>query len=1051
MGIDSLRFFLLPLLSAALFGQGTVTIFGDVTDGTGAAVPAAEVTVSISATGLSRTTLSDAGGAFTFAGLPNGTYTLRASAKGFRGFTGKDIVTQVGENRRVDVRLELGNVSEAIEVTAETQQVETRSGAIREVVDAKRIVELPLNGRNPLQLQQLVPGAGGRLAADQGQNGTLSINGSRGNANNYQLDGGDNHDPYFNSPAIFPSPDALDEFAIQTNAYGADKGRNAGAFMTAVTKSGTNQFRGTLFEFLRNEKLNARNFFSNTVPPFKRNQFGATLGGPIWKNKTFFFFSWQRTYQRSAAAALTATTLSAEQRTGDFSTRTTALRDPQGGTFPGNRIPASRLNAPAQRFLSAMVPLPNRPNNLLSTSSGEVQDDDQWIGKMDHNFSQNHQLSGRILRNLNARDEATGNLPGFFARIDYQNWNLSVTDTLILSPTRINAFTFSYQKIDRRQIPIVPGNQNWTDFGAGFTRAFPGESVASMHTQVDGYFNAFSRFPLNHFRDNFQFSNTFTWTRGAHLIKLGGDYRRSTLNLQELFRGDPFLRFQNTFTGDAAADLLLGLPGQFEQIAETTNRPRVNELGVFAQDDWRVSSRLTVNLGMRWDPWFPFTDELNKYSRVQLGARSTVFPNAPAGLVFPGDPGTSASLLRRAWNNWGPRIGFAYDPTGKGKTSIRGGYGVFYSQIRQQANNQIANNQPFSLRLTVNNPTGGVNAPYLGIGNPFPFTAPQTEQEKLRYQYVLPLQVSQYNGDMRNGVAQQWNLSLQRQIASYIVSAAYVGSKGNHLFMTSEANPGIAGIAGNLNQRRPLAPTFANVTDYSSRGNSIYHSLQLGVNRRFSKGLTILGNYTWAKLIDDSSADGDVPANPFNFRNERGRSDLDIAHRFVASYVWDLPTFAGQKALVRHVLGGWSTNGIVTLETGTPINFTSGRDNSLSGVNQDRADLVGNPFLDTGRPRGELVLRYFNPSAFATNANGTFGTVGRNIMSGPGLINFDFGLVKQVALTERVRLQIRGEVFNATNRVNLANPNTNQSSPQFGFITSAGSPRVGQVALKLSF
>ncbi|MFN9261875.1 MAG: TonB-dependent receptor domain-containing protein [Acidobacteriota bacterium] len=1044
-------FLVLALLCPALWGQGSVTIFGTVRDSSAAVVPQAEVAVRMPATGLIRKTLTDPSGVYTFSALPNGELSLEITAQGFKSYVEKGILVQVGENRRVDVRLELGSLSETIDVTAETQQVETRSGALREVVDARRIVELPLNGRNPLQLQQLVAGAGGRLAADQGQNATLSINGSRGNSNNYQLDGGDNHDPYFNSPAVFPSPDALDEFAIQTNAYGADKGRNAGAFMTAVTKSGTNQFHGALFEFLRNEKLNARNFFANNVPPFKRNQFGATLGGPLARNKSFFFFSWQRTYQRSEAAALTATVLTAPQRSGDFSSRTTALRDPTGGVFPGNRIPATRISAPARRFLDAMVPLPNRENGLLSSSSGEVQDDDQWIGKLDHNFSASHQLSGRILRNLNQRDEATGNLPGFFARIDYQNWNLSLTDTYILSPTRLNTLTFSFQKIDRRQIPIVPGNQNWKDFGAGFTRAFPGPSVASMQTQVDGYFTAFSRFPLNHLRDNLQFSDTFSWTLGRHLLKIGGDYRRSRLDLQELFRGDPFVRFQNTFTGDAAGDLLLGRPGIFEQIAETTNAPRVQELGLFLQDDWRVSSRLTLNAGARWDPWFPFTDKLNKLSRYQAGARSTVFPNAPADILFAGDPGVPASLLKTQRNNWGPRLGFAYDPTGKGRFSVRGGYGIFYSQIRQQANNQLANNQPFSLRLTVNNPAGGLESPYQGIGNPFPFTAPKTDAEKLAYRYVVPLQITQFNPNMRNALVQQWNLSLQQQLGGSVLSAAYVGSKGNHLFLTNEENPGLFGRPGALNQRRPLAPGFANLTEYSSRGNSVYHSLQLGINRRLSRGFSVLGNYTWSKLIDDSSADGDQPANPFNFRHERGRSDLDIAHRFVASYVWELPRLQARSALVRHTLGGWSTNGIVSLETGTPINFISGRDNSQSGVNQDRADLIGNPFLDTGRPRGELVQRYFNPAAFATNAPGTFGTVGRNIMSGPGLINLDFGAVKNFAITERIRLQFRGEIFNITNRVNLNNPNTNQSSPQFGLITSAGSPRVSQLALKVNF
>ncbi|MBI3281692.1 MAG: hypothetical protein HYZ57_17840, partial [Acidobacteria bacterium] len=461
------------------------------------------------------------------------------------------------------------------------------------------------------------------------------------NANNYQLDGADNHDPYFNTPSVFPSPDALDEFAIQTNSYGADRGRNAGAFMTAVTRSGTNQFHGTLFEFVRNEKLNARNFFANSVPPFKRNQFGGTFGGPIQRNRTFFFGSWQRTTQRSAAGSVTATVPTAEQRRGDFSALSITLRDPRGGTFPGNRIPEARINAASTKFLDAFVPLPNAPNRLLTNASGERFDDDQYIVKVDHRFSASNQLSGRLLRNSNDRDEATGNLPGFFARINYENWSASATDTHIVSPSLINEFTFSFTDIDRRQLSIVPGNKTWQDFGAGFTRTFTAEAPAAIHTPVDGYFNAFSRFPLNHFRQNFQFSDLVSWNRGAHFFRLGGDIRRSILNLQELFRGDPWVRFQNTFTGDAVADLLLGLPTQYEQIAETSNMPRVTEMGFFFQDDWKASQHVTLNLGLRWDPWFPFIDELDKFAQVRLDEQSTVYPNAPRGVVFPGDPGTT--------------------------------------------------------------------------------------------------------------------------------------------------------------------------------------------------------------------------------------------------------------------------------------------------------------------------------------------------------------------------------------------------------------------------
>jgi hypothetical protein len=1041
------------LLPLSLTGQGLVTIYGSVQDGTGAVIPGAEITVTNIRTGNVRTTASNASGNYVVSQLPIGIYILRVQAQGFKTYIQDNIAVQVDENRLVNAVLELGSVSESVEVAAELVQVETRTGTLREVVDAKRIVELPLNGRNPLQLQYLVPGVGGIAGQGQAQNQSVSINGSRANANNYQLDGGDNHDPYFNTPTVFPSPDALEEFSIQTNSYAADRGRNAGAFMSAVTKSGTNEFHGTLFHFLRNDKLNARNFFAREVPPFKRNQYGATFGGPIKRDRTFFFFSWQRTNERSAPGAVTSIVPTAEQRQGDFSNRVQPLRDPLGGTFAGNIIPTNRLNAASQAFLSSMVPLPNGPAGLLSFVSQQSIDDDQYILKIDHRFSDSNQMYGRLLRNSNDFDEATGNLPDFLARINYENWSLVLNDTHIFSPTVVNTFTFSFTDIDRRQIPIVPGNQNWTDFGAGFTRTFTDDAASSIHTVVDGYFNAFSRFPLNHFRQNYQFSNVLSWNKGAHFLKFGGDIRRSILDLQEFFRGDPWMRFRNTFTGDAGADLMLGRPTVYEQIAEAANQPRVYEMGFFVQDDWRVNRRLTLNLGLRWDPWFPFEDRLERFAQIRLGQQSTVFPSAPQGLVYPGDPGTTSSLQQTAWGNWGPRFGFAFDPTGTGKSSIRGGYGIFYSQVRQQANNQISTNQPFSLKLTANDPEGGVDNPYLGFGNPFPFSPPSTPQEIADYQWVTPMAITQFNPNFRNARVQQWNLNLQRQFFdSWIGTVAYVGTKGNHLFMSNELNPAIFGApGGSLNARRPLFPTFANISDQSSQASSIYHAMQLTMNKRFASGLTLLSNYTWSKLIDTASNDGQGPANPFDIRNERGRSDFDRTHRFVSSFVYELPRMQGSNAFVRHVLGGWDVNGILTLVSGSPLSFGSGRDNSQSGVNSDRADLIGDPFLSTGRSRDETIARYFNTSAFAVNALGTFGNSGRNIMDSPGQATVDTGIFKNFLITENMRIQFRTEVFNTFNRVNLGNPNTNASAVAFGRITGAGAPRVVQFALKFMF
>jgi hypothetical protein len=958
----------------------------------------------------------------------------------------------VDENRQVNIVLEVGELTESVSVQSDITQVETRSGSLREVVDAQRIVELPLNGRNPLQLTRLVAGSGGVAAKDQGQNETVSINGARSNSNNYQLDGGDNHDPYFNAPAVFPNPDALDEFSIQTNSYGADRGRNAGAFMTAVTKSGTNQFHGTVFEFLRDQALNAKNFFSTTVPPFSRNQYGGTFGGRIIRDRTFFFGSFQGTNERSAPGAVTATVPTEAQRRGDFSASKITLRDPNGGTFPGNIIPADRLNPASQKFLQALVPLPNLANGLLTTVSQQEVDDYQGVLKVDHRFSNANSISGRLLRNTTDTQEATGNLPGFFASINYENWNVAVTDTHIFSPSLVNTVVFAYNKIDRRQIPVVPDDQTWNSFGGGFTRAFEGPAPASMHTQVDGYFNAFSRFPLNHFRQNYQVSNTVAWSKGAHFLKFGADVRRQILDMQELFRGDPLVRFGNTWTGEAAADLMLGLPAQFEQIAEAENFPRTWELGVFVQDDWKVSRNLTLNLGVRWDPWFPFVDELDKFAQLWPGQQSTKFPTAPVGVLYPGDNGLGRSMLDTVWDSIGPRIGFAYDPVGNGKLSVRGGYGLFYSQVRQQANNQIATNQPFSLKLTVNNPAGGINSPYLGVGNPFPFKAATNAEEAKNYKWVLPLTLTQWNPDMRNAQIQRWNVNVQRELfSSWIGTVAYVGSKGNHLFMSAEMNPGVYGIPGTLNQRRIYAPNFAQVTDLSSRGNSIYHALQASVNKRLTHGFSILANYTWSKLTDDSSSDGDQPNNPFDFRQNRGPSSFDVPHRFVVSCIWQLPSLADSAAPVRYLFGDWETNGIVSLQSGRGLTITSGRDNSQSGTNQDRADLVGDWHLPSGRSRSEEIAQWFNPAAFAQNAAGTFGTSGRNIVRGPGETTVDFGVVKAIPIAGDWKMQFRAEFFNLLNLVNLGNPNTNASSAQFGRITSAGSPRVILLALKLSF
>jgi outer membrane receptor protein involved in Fe transport len=870
-----IAFFITPVLWA----QGTSTIFGTVSDRSGAVVPGAAVVVTNPQTGIARTTRSSQTGSYVVAQLPIGEYQVKVEAAGFKSFLQQAVELRVDENRQVDATLEVGAVSDSVTVTAENVQVETRSGSLKEVVDSQRIVDLPLNGRNPLQLQYLAAGSGGRADRGQGQNDTVSINGSRTNANNYQLDNADNHDPFFNSPSIFPAPDALEEFSIQTSTYGADRGRNAGAFMTAVTKSGTNTFHGAHYEFLRNEHLNARNFFATTVPPFKRNQFGATLGGPIRRNRTSFFASYQGTYERSAPGAVTASVFTEAQRRDDFSATGRVIRDPQGGNFPNSIIPSSRLYQPAQKFLEAFVPLPNFGANLLSFSSQQAIDDHQTIVKLDHQLTSTHQLSGRFLRNINKYREATGNLPGFFALLDYRNWNVVGTDTWMINSTTLNTFTFSWSDVSREQISIVPGNKTWVTFGAGVVRSIGDQLPAAMDSTVDSYFNAFSRHPLNQYRNTFQFTEGLSMNRGAHYIRFGGDYRRNLIDRLENYRNDPYLRWRTTYTGDSAADFLLGRPTQLNQASVSDSQGRIHEFDLYVQDDWKVSRKLTLNLGLRWDPFLPFTDEANRLAGFYPGVQSTVYPTAPGGLLYPGDSGLPAGMLETRWGNFGPRFGFAIDPTGQGRTSVRGGYGIFYSAIRSQAMNGLSGNQPFNLTITINNPTQGLVNPHDG-GKPFPYKVPTTPEEKQNFVYVRPVAIQGWNADFRNAISQQWNFTVQRQaFGSWLFTAAYVGSKGNHLFMTGQANPAVYGRPGSsADARRPFGPVFTGITDYSARGNSAYHAMQLTANKRLSHNLTVLANYTWAKLIDDASADGDTSADPWNFRRERGPGDFDLTH-----------------------------------------------------------------------------------------------------------------------------------------------------------------------------
>jgi hypothetical protein len=1046
-------FALLPVILSA---QGTVTIYGTVNDPSGAAIVGAKVTVVNEATGQSRDTVSAADGNYVVPDLPVGAFRLTVTAAGFKTFVQNAIRVQVDENRRVPVQMTVGALSESVTVEADVAQVETRTSALRQVVDTARIVELPLNGRNPLQLQYLVAGSSGSTdpAGGQSENTSVSIGGMRANSNNYALDGADNQDPFFNTPSMFPNPDALEEFSLQTSNYSAELGRNAGAVMNAVTRSGGNQLRGTLFEFLRNQDLDARSFFSNSVSPFKRNQFGATVGGPIRKDKTFFFGSYQGTRVKSEPGTQTPIVFSAAQRTGDF-TGAKSIKDPlTGNPFPNNIIPTSRLSQPALNFMNAFVPLPNAANNVYTFPNEATTVDDQVVAKIDHTVSAANHLSGRLLYERNNTNQVPNALdvPGFWAIINYANWNVSVNDIHTFSPRLVNQFIFGFNNITRNQLPHVAAQKSWVDLGSGFIRSAPGP--IAYDTEVAGDFQGFSRYLLNQYRKYVQYSDGLNWTRGSHSLKIGAEVRQNICDQSQKFQTDPQVLFTANYTGLALADFLLGRENSFTQASLNAGSPRTLEFAAYVQDDWKVSRRFTLNLGLRWDPWLPYSDALHAISQFRPGQQSTVYPTAPPGYVFPGDAGVSSTSIESRLNNWGPRLGYAYDLLGNGKTSLRGGWGLFYSDVRQQSLNNISSNEPFGISMAVSQPTGGLSNPYADTGNPFPFQPPATPQERQSFKFILPLTtVSEWDPNFRNAIVQQWSMSVQQQMLSdWILTVAYAGSTGNHLFIQNQLNPTVFGKTGaNANAKRLYAPNYSSIVDMLSVGNSSYNGLQVSANKRFHHGLTILMNYTWSKSIDEGSNDGSAPSNPYNIRNDRAVSDFNLPHKFVGSFVWQIPGSTLHNALARTVAGGWELNGIFNFQSGGPFTVNSGVDNSQSGINADRANLVGDPHLDTSRPNGQLIQKYFNTAAFTVNTVGTFGTAGRNILSGPGLNNIDFGIIKTFTAKERYKVQFRAEAFNLFNHPHFNNPNAGVSASTFGIITAAGAPRVVQLALKAMF
>lgn len=1057
-------FLLTGILSAFLstnsFAQGTGAIAGVVEDETGAAIPGATVRAVNENTGIVSVTVSDTNGRFTFPRLLVGSYRIEAERESFRKFVTAGIKLDVDAAREARVVMQVGQVSETITVPGAVLQIETVGGALKEVVDQKRIEELPLNGRNALQLQLLIPGVNRapgvpNLSANQG----FSVNGARGLSNNYLLDGGDNNDPLGGSAAITPNPDALAEFSIHTNNFSAEFGRNMGGVINAVTKAGGNAFHGTLYEFIRNDALDARDFFALVKGKLRRNQFGGTIGGPIVRNHTFFFFSFEGLRERRGATFSSLVVPTAAERSGDFSASARKPNDPvTGQPFPNNRIPSSRFDPAAVKFLETFIPLPNSAGGGHIFNRPFNKDGDQWVARGDHQLTANQRLFARLMRD-GSKELNTAGVPLLQSDIKFVTWNVAVNHTYTISPRLLNSaqFTFGQSFIDRGPLPVGGGDGvSYQSLGVKVNRGAPDPGLVPHYRgQVTGFWNLNQDNLVAIDRKTFQWLDQVTYTTGPHSFKFGGEYRRTSNDRITANLVDPQFFFTGRFTNNAFADFLLGRADRMEQGSLRNNQLRADAFSFYLQDDYKLTPRLTLTLGLRYDPFFPFRDVNVSPSQISVfrpGRQSTLFPTAPLGLVYGGDldgeipDGGSPP----DWNNLAPRIALAWNPLKR--TSVRAAYGIFYDTPRYFNLSNGVNSPPFSAQVRLN--AVSFSDPYAGRVNPFPYTPPQTQSDREKIGFFLPAEIGlSVAPDLVAGYNQQWNLNIQHELqGDFIVTAAYVGSKGTHLPIVRQINPAIfrpGATVANIDQRRIYAPNFASISSYDPIGFSTYNALQLTLNKRFSRGYTILANYTFGKTLDNSSQDAFGGQNPLDPNADKGLAEFHRDHRVVTSFLWELPSVG--QGITRRLLGGWQLNGILTMESGSPFTVTSGRDVALSGTGTQRPNLVGNPHLDTGRPKSELIKQYFNTNAFRLPPEGSYGSLGRNTLAGPGFWNLDFAVFKKFTLREKAEIQFRTELFNALNHANLGTPESSLASARVGEILTASTARVIQFGLKVIF
>jgi len=1069
--------------TGVLLAQSTGTIRGTVTDASGANIPNALVNATNTATGLKRAGTTNGEGIYVFTDLPIGPYTLEISATGFSPRRLTDATLLTGQSLGLDAALDVGGTGEQITVTSARDLIQTATSEVATSVNQEQMQDLPLNARNPLQLTELTPGAAlTTVGTESGQqdNVGLTVNGLRPTQNNYQLDGALYINRFFDSVPVLPSPDGLQEFTIQSANFSAEYG-GAGALVQLSSRSGTNQLHGSAFEFFRNTVLDARNYFNrapNPISPFKLNQFGGTVGGPIviphfynGKDRTFFFFSSEDLQRRSSPNSATIYLPTAAQLAGNFGS--TAIHNPATGmAYTNNQIttPINPLSAAvAAAFITPNYSSPgyNPTTGALIINPNANIDQTQYLVKVDHSISGSNHFSARYFY-VEDNFQRAFNAPfGFYAANRFRNQSLTLADSQVISNTLTATVYASAGRFARTQIPVSPGLQNLQTLGANVPLGTANIPVfTGVRANISGYVNLFSGGALTQDPTTFEARAQVVKVAGRHTLTIGGTYERTRVDATDFSYTPGDNTFNGQRSGNAVADFYLGLDSTFFQDNGRKFYLRENRVGVFVQDDFKASRDLTINAGLRWDPWLPPIDLNNTLVGFVPGKQSTVAPNAPPGLQFNGDAGIEASIFQKNYKNFAPRLGFAYNFAGKGTTVLRGAYGLFYGFPEGLLYQRTDQNQPVNLYLQINNPAGTWDNPYSGYagGNPFP-RAHLTPSQFANYQFVLPFAGGVLNPNSKVEYTQAYNLTVEQQMpAGFVMSLAYVGNHALHVEGSRYLNPalpvaGVTSTVANENARR-LYPGLGAATIADSYEYAIYNALQLNVTHSMKRGLKVLANVTFSKTIDNSSDATELavgPPNPLNLQSSRGVADFDQTIRFNAAVNYIFPKYKGNR-FAGNVLNDWEGNLIANLYTGLPFTVLSGTDRSLSGVGGDYADVVPGVNLRSRNVAFSRPQQYFNPAAFAPAALGTYGNSTRNSLRGPGFEELDLSLFRNFFLEHRIHGQFRAEGFNVLNHANLANPVSSLSSAAVGSITSTVAnssanlgPRVFQFGAKVLF